>query len=162
MKDGKGMTPSAAVRALQSQDREAWERLWKGYQEFYRVAIDDATTAATWVRLHDPSEPMHCALAVDATGTPIGLVHWIFHRSNWTVADYCYLQDLYVDPQVRGGGWGRKLIEHVYADAGARGAARVYWLTHESNTQAMRLYDRLAERSGFVQYRHALHPPAAK
>ena len=142
------------VRALQRDDHAAWLRLWLGYQAFYRVAIPEATSAQTWERLHDPREPMHAALALDAAGAPVGLVHWVFHRSNWTTGDYCYLQDLFVDPEVRGGGHGRRLIEHVYAAAREQGAARVYWLTHESNTAAMGLYDRVAERSGFVQYRH--------
>ena len=145
-----------AIRPARPEDFEAWLTLWKGYQQFYKVGIDDSVTAETWQRLHDASEPMQCALALDATGRPVGLVHWIFHRSTWTTGNYCYLQDLFVATDVRGGGHGRQLIEHVYADAKAAGCSRVYWLTHESNTDAMQLYDRIAERSGFVQYRHAV------
>ena len=98
---------------------------------------------------------MFCALA-HIDGRAVGMVHWILHRSCWTTGDYCYLQDLFVDPALRGGGVGRKLIEHVYAEAGRAGCSRVWWLTHETNTQAMLLYDRIADRSGFVQYRKAL------
>jgi len=88
----------------------------------------------------------------------VGLVHHIRHRSCWTTGDYCYLQDLFVSPALRGSGIGRKLIEHVYAEASRAGCARVYWLTHETNATAIRLYDRVAERSGFVQYRKNLMP----
>lgn len=95
---------------------------------------------------------MHAAIAW-LDGKPVGVVHWIFHRSCWTVGDYCYLQDLFVEQQLRGAGVGRKLIEHVYAQATAAGASRVHWLTHESNTDAMQLYDRIADRPGFIQYR---------
>ena len=98
---------------------------------------------------------MHVALAV-AGGAVVGLVHYIEHRSCWTTGNYMYLQDLFVDPAVRGRGLGRALIEHVYAEAAARGCARVWWLTHESNTDAMVLYDRVADKSGFVQYRKVL------
>jgi GNAT superfamily N-acetyltransferase len=80
-------------------------------------------------------------------------VHWIIHRSCWTIADYCYLQDLFVAPGRRGGGIGRKLIETVYDKARGLACSRVYWLTHETNADAMRLYDGIADRSGFVQYR---------
>jgi len=83
-------------------------------------------------------------------------VHWIFHRSNWTREDSCYLQDLFVSPELRGAGVGRRLIEQVYGAARAAGSTRVHWLTHESNHGAMRLYERIAQRSGFVQYRQAL------
>jgi GNAT superfamily N-acetyltransferase len=82
-----------------------------------------------------------------------GLVHWIYHRSTWTTGDYCYLQDLFVTADARGGGIGRALIEHVYADTKRRGVSRVHWLTHETNYAGMRLYDSIGERSGFVQYR---------
>jgi GNAT superfamily N-acetyltransferase len=88
--------------------------------------------------------------------TAVGLVHHIRHRSCWTTGDYVYLQDLFVSPDARSGGIGRKLIEYVYDFARAAGCARVHWLTHETNTHAMLLYDRIAERSGFVQYRRAI------
>ena len=83
-------------------------------------------------------------------------MNWVFHRATWTTGDYCYLQDLFVDPAVRGRSIGRGLIQHVYDTARQHGAARVYWLTHESNHTAMRLYDDVAEKSGFVQYRRQL------
>jgi GNAT superfamily N-acetyltransferase len=98
---------------------------------------------------------MHCALA-EEEGRLIGVVHYIQHRSCWTVGDYIYLQDRFTDPALRGKGVGRALIEHVYARAANAGASRVWWLTHESNAQAMLLYDRIADKSGFVQYRKAL------
>lgn len=136
-------------------DRAAWDRLWQGYQRFYKVAIAEAVSDLAWVRLHDPAEPMHAMLAWSGARA-VGLVHWIFHRSTWTEGPYCYLQDLYVDEDLRGGGVGRALIAHVRAEAEAAGASRLYWLTHETNTDAMKLYDKVAERSGFVQYRVAL------
>ncbi|KDC75123.1 FR47-like protein [Bordetella bronchiseptica MBORD635] len=148
------MTPTE-IRPLSAADHEAWLPLWKGYQEFYKVQLADAATAQTWQRFLDPAEPMHAALAW-RDGKAIGMVHWIFHRSCWTTGDYCYLQDLFVAPDVRSSGAGRALIKHVYADARAQGAARVYWLTHETNTDAMHLYDHIADRSGFLQYRKVL------
>ncbi|AWP82764.1 GNAT family N-acetyltransferase [Bordetella bronchiseptica] len=147
--------PPTEIRPLSAADHEAWLPLWKGYQEFYKVQLADAATAQTWQRFLDPAEPVHAALAW-RDGKAIGMVHWIFHRSCWTTGDYCYLQDLFVAPDVRSSGAGRALIEHVYADARAQGAARVYWLTHETNTDAMHLYDHIADRSGFLQYRKVL------
>ncbi len=143
------------LRAATAADFDTWLPLWRGYQEFYKTDIPHATTVGTWQRLLDPAEPMHAVLA-EVAGEVVGFVHFIQHRSCWTAGDYMYLQDLFVQPELRGHGVGRALIEHVYADAAARGCSRVWWLTHESNTDAMLLYDRIAARSGFVQYRKLL------
>lgn len=143
------------IRPLSHEDFEPWLALWRGYQAFYKVDIAQATTQQTFERLLDPDEPMHAALAIQ-DGHAVGLVHFIFHRSTWTSGEYVYLQDLYVDANQRGRGTGRALIEHVYAIAQAQGAARVYWLTHESNETAMKLYDAIADKPGFVQYRKVL------
>jgi GNAT superfamily N-acetyltransferase len=140
------------IRAITAADHAAWLPLWQGYQRFYKTVISDETSAVTWQRFLDGAEPMNAALAWQ-DGKAIGLVHFIYHRSTWTVGNYCYLQDLYVEDGIRGGGVGRQLIEHVYVAAKAAGASRVHWLTHETNTDAMHLYDKIADRSGFVQYR---------
>lgn len=143
------------IRLLGADDNAAWLPLWQAYQRFYSAEIPAATSAVTWQRFLDPAEPMHAALAW-RDGAAVGLVHWIFHRSCWTVGDYCYLQDLYVAEGRRGGGIGRALIEHVRAQAVAAGASRVHWLTQETNYAGRQLYDRVAERSGFIQYRQLL------
>lgn len=143
------------IRAAQPSDYEQWLPLWQAYQRFYKSDIPQAVTDQTWARFHDAAEPMHCAVAEDE-GRLVGLVHFIDHRSCWTTGNYCYLQDLYAAEDRRGQGIGRALIEHVYAQAAAAGAARVYWLTHETNDNAMKLYDRIADKSGFLQYRKLL------
>ena len=143
---------SVEIKAIDQDDFDIWLPLWKGYQRFYKVDIPESVTLETWARFLDPIEPMHAALAMVGE-QPSGLVHSIYHRSAWTTGDYCYLQDLFVSEHARGSGVGRALIEHVYENARRRGASRVYWLTHESNHNATQLYDRVADRSGFIQYR---------
>jgi GNAT superfamily N-acetyltransferase len=140
------------IRKARAADYQQWLALWKGYQVFYKTSIADETTATTWSRFHNPGEPMHCAVA-EVEGRLIGMVHYIQHRSCWTTGDYVYLQDLFVDSDIRGKGVGRALIEHVYAAAAEAGASRVWWLTQATNTEAMLLYDRIADKSGFIQYR---------
>jgi len=148
----------ATIRSLQATDQAAWHTLWLGYQGFYAVDIPEETTSFTLRRLLDPAEPMHGAVAIDAAGVAVGLVHLVRHRSTWTAADYCYLQDLYVAAEARGAGIGSALLEHSYLWAEAHGCARVHWLTHESNAAAQSLYLRSAERSGFIQFRKLLPP----
>ena len=140
------------IRPITAADHAAWLPLWQGYQRFYQAEIPAETSALTWQRFLDPAEPMHAALAW-RDGVAVGLVHWIFQRTCWSVSDNCYLQDLYVSETQRGGGIGRALIEHVCAAARDAGASRVHWLTQETNYAGRLLYDRLAERSGFIQYR---------
>jgi GNAT superfamily N-acetyltransferase len=141
-----------AIRPLAADERAAWEPLWRGYLEFYRATQTPKAMDAAWRRLHDPAEPM-LGLAAYVDGRMLGIVHYLFHRSFWTIRDYCYLQDLFVAEAARGRGLGRALIEAVYERARAAGASRVYWLTQEGNATARALYDKLAERSGFIQYR---------
>jgi len=143
------------VRPFQIADREAWQVLWRKYQAFYNSILSDASVELAWTRLHDPEEPMYGAAAVQAE-TIVGIVHWLHHRSFWTAGDYAYLQDLFIVESARAQGAGRKLVEHVYSSARRAGCSRVYWLTHESNNTAMKLYDQIAERTGFVQYRKQL------
>jgi GNAT superfamily N-acetyltransferase len=148
-----------SIRPISAQDHEQWLVLWHGYQKFYRAIIPSQVTDETWRRLHDRSEPMAGAVALSRRQEVIGFVHLIEHRSCWTVENYCYLQDLFVSPDFRGSGTGRALIDYAYAWAAARGCAKVYWLTHETNATARQLYDRVADRTGFLQYGKTLTKP---
>jgi GNAT superfamily N-acetyltransferase len=141
-----------SIRAVGEAERAAWEPLWVGYQTFYKVNLSDEVNTVTWQRLHDLAEPMG-VIGAYLDGRLVGIAHWIEHRSCWSVGNYVYLQDLFVAPEARGHGIGRALIEAVCDVARAAGASRVHWLTHESNTDARALYDKVAERPGFIQYR---------
>ena len=149
------MKPRIDIRPLRPNERQSWEPLWQGYLAFYKSAVSRDVTDTTWSRLHDPAEPMH-VLGAFLDGTLVGIVHYLFHRSTWTTGDYCYLQDLFTAPEARGQGAGRALIEAVYDHAKVAGASRVYWLTQDTNATARALYDSLADRPGFIQYRHVL------
>ncbi len=146
------MSAGIAIRPLRLDERADWEPLWKGYLDFYKTSVPQQTYDTTWARLHDPDEPMWL-LGATVDGKLLGIVHYLYHRSCWTVGDYCYLQDLFVAEGARKLGLGRALIEAVYREARAAGASRVYWNTHETNATARALYDTLADRPGFIQYR---------
>jgi GNAT superfamily N-acetyltransferase len=147
------------VRSARRDDFEAWQTLWDGYNAFYgrsgETALPREVTRTTWSRFFDSQERMHALVAVEA-GILLGLAHFLFHRSTIQLAPTCYLQDLFTSQSARGKGIGRALILTVYERAKAAGSARVYWQTHETNAVAMKLYDQVAERSGFLVYRHAV------
>jgi GNAT superfamily N-acetyltransferase len=144
------------IRPVERADHGAWRGLFEGYNAFYGrsgpTALAEDIYQATWARIFDPAEPIH-ALVAERDGQLIGLVHYLFHRSTTAIALTCYLQDLFTGAEARGGGVGRALIEAVYDAARAAGSSRVYWQTHETNQTAMRLYDQVAEKSGFLVYR---------
>lgn len=150
------MASGVVVRPAEQADFEAWKPLWDGYNAFYGregpTALAEEVTRSTWSRFFDAYEPVH-GLVADASGRLVGLVHYIFHRSTLHVDPICYLQDLFTVPDLRGKGVGRALIEAVYERARTANAGRVYWHTHETNEVAMCLYDKVADRSGFVVYR---------
>jgi GNAT superfamily N-acetyltransferase len=144
------------VRAVERGDFVEWKSLWDGYNAFYgrkgETALPDTITNMTWSRFFDGYEPVHAVVA-ERSGQLLGLAHFLFHRSTTSFEPTCYLQDLFTVEAARGKGVGRALIEEVYRRAKDAGASKVYWQTHETNATAMKLYDRVGERSGFVVYR---------
>lgn len=147
--------PAVTIRPVTADDHAAWLPLWQAYLRFYETELADEVSAVTWQRQLDPQQPTHSALAwVD--GKAVGMVNWIYHRTNWSVSDACYLQDLYVDASQRGLSIGRQLIEHVHSTAKAIDCCKVYWMTHETNATAIKLYEQVAERPGFIQFRQTL------
>ncbi|MHC0052683.1 GNAT family N-acetyltransferase [Actibacterium sp. D379-3] len=140
------------IRPLTESDHPEWRRLWTEYLEFYHSSVSEEVYKSSFSRLlGDDPHTFHGLLAV-LDGRPVGLAHYLFHRHGWKVEKVCYLQDLYADPQVRGTGIGRALIEAVYAAADAAGAPNVYWLTQEDNATARRLYDRVGQKTPFIKY----------
>jgi GNAT superfamily N-acetyltransferase len=145
---------SVRVRRLEARDKPEWLTLFKGYIAFYKASVAEEVIEATWQRLIEGARDFHIALvAVDEADKPFGLAHVLFHRSTWSPTWYCYLEDLFVDPAQRKKGAGRALIEATYREADARGCTRTYWATQEFNYTARALYDQLATKSPFVQYR---------
>jgi len=149
------MNTSVNVRPIRRDDYQAWLPLWDGYNAFYgrtgETALDPVITAMTWERFFDDSEPVF-ALVAELDGKLIGLTHYLYHRSTTRIELVCYLQDLFTDPQLRGRGVGRSLIQSVLAEARSTGIKRIYWQTHVSNTAGRLLYDQVAKHAGFIVY----------
>jgi GNAT superfamily N-acetyltransferase len=153
------MAEQIVIRPVLQEDFPDWKVLWDGYNAFYgregATALPPEITQITWSRFFDAYEPMHAIVAV-SSGNLLGLAHFLFHRSTTQLGPTCYLQDLFTTETARGKGVGRALINAVYERAKIGGSSRVYWHTHETNAVAMQLYDKVAQKSGFVVYRKAL------
>ncbi len=149
---------SLNVRPLRESDEPEWRRLWAGYLDYYETELPEEVYQSTFRRLMSGNEHEFHGLIAELDGQPVGLAHYLFHRSCWSIENNCYLQDLFVDPHVRGKSIGRALIEAVYAAADAAGHPSVYWQTERSNQAGRRLYDRVGELSPFIVYKR----PAAR
>jgi len=140
------------IRAIEEKDKDQWLKLWAGYLEFYKSTISSEQTELTWKRLINNELKMFGFVAESDEGV-IGFTHCLFRPSTWTETDYCYLEDLFVDPNIRGKGIGRALMNKVFELANEKNSKRVYWTTQEFNTTARVLYDSITPVSEFVQYR---------
>ncbi|WP_420863294.1 GNAT family N-acetyltransferase [Algirhabdus cladophorae] len=140
------------IRPLHREDGADWRRLWTAYLEFYNSSVADAVYDSTFERLLGDAPQDYSCLIAEYDGRPVGLVHYGFHRHCWKIENTCYLQDLYADPDMRGKGVGRALIEAVYAAADAAGHPSVYWTTQDFNTNARKLYDRIGQLTPFIKY----------
>jgi GNAT superfamily N-acetyltransferase len=143
---------TVAIRPLQSSDHADWRHLWTDYLIFYKATVPEEVYATTWKRLFTAGEFEPRGFIALHEGKAVGLVHYLYHRSCWSTVNNCYLQDLFAHPDVRGKGVGAALIEAVRKEAAKNGVTNVYWMTHETNDTARKLYDRVARRTGFIEY----------
>lgn len=143
---------SLTIRPLEQADHADWCRLWTAYLTFYKATVSHEVYETTWRRLFAQGEFEPKGFLALIEGRPVGLVHYIYHRTCWSPVNNCYLQDLFTDEAARGSGAGAALIEAVRQEAGKLGIRNVYWMTHETNETARRLYDRVARRTGFIEY----------
>jgi GNAT superfamily N-acetyltransferase len=142
----------ATVRDLRAQDKPRWLELWGAYTRFYETDVAEEVTEHTWQRLLDPGFPV-LGRAAEVHGRIAGFTVAVLHEGSWTSTPICYLEDLFVDPDARGAGIGRALIQDLIDLGRVRGWSRLYWHTKADNATARRLYDRFAQADGFVRYR---------
>lgn len=140
------------TRPLKSSDWDDWKRLWTDYLKFYETKVPDEVYTSTFERMLGNDARDFNGIVAESGGKLVGLTHYLFHRHAWKIENVCYLQDLYVDPETRGTGAGRALIEAVYDAADASGAPSVYWLTQDFNETARVLYDRIGSLTPFIKY----------
>lgn len=140
------------IRPIESRDEARWRVLWDAYTRFYEREPDEAVTRHTWARILDPHAPVHAIVAEDGDGRVIGIANYLLHENTSTLAPVCYLQDLFVDPDVRAQGAGKQMIDWLVREMKARNWSRLYWQTRENNYRARGLYDKYTPHSGFVRY----------
>ena len=141
------------IRPLAKVDYVEWRKLWIAYLDFYETSLSHEVIEETFSKLIDNNQRRQNAFVAEDDDKLVGLVHYIFHPDTMANRKRCYLQDLYVEPQNRGKKIGQLLIENVYQAADNSGSPTVYWLTHELNAPARKLYDRMADLTPFYKIR---------
>lgn len=140
------------IRPAGADDRAVWETLWRGFCSHFGADLTPAVNDGLWSRITDPAQPIHCLLASDAEGRPLGFTHYVLHLHTWSLRTVCYLEDLFVAPDDRGSGAAPALIAALKELGQREGWRRIYWHTHEDNYRARSLYDRVAKRTDYVRY----------
>ena len=142
------------IRPVKESEKSSWYSLWQAYLVFYESSLPDNLTDTIWKRIHDSDNQLQCRVAEDPeTGDIVGLVQFFPHQTTWNINPVCYLNDLYVNPNIRGGGIGAALINAVEEEAANQGWEEIYWLTQQHNKVARGLYDKITGgTAGFVNY----------
>ena len=147
------------IRRAEARDEPRWRELWDAYTRFYEREPNEAITRYTWTRILDAGSPVMAIVAEDEAGRVVGIANYLLHENTSALAQNCYLQDLFVDPQVRASGTGKAMIDWLIAEMKRQGWARLYWATKETNYRARGLYDKYTPHSGFLRYQ-ILNPGA--
>lgn len=146
------MSDSVTIRPVTAADHADWRRLWTAYLEFYETSVSEEVYETSFKRLLSGQDGEYRGFLAEVDGQIVGLTHYLYHRSMWTVENTCYLMDLFCDPSVRGRGVGRALIDAVHTQAKADGVTVTYWMTEETNYKGRMLYDKVATRVPFLVY----------
>jgi len=140
------------IRETQASDESRWRELWEGYNRFYKREPSNPVTTHLWRRLMSPTTPVYSILAENEKGLVVGISNYLLHENTSTLSPVCYLQDIFVDPEFRGHGTGRKMIDWLLLQTKKQKWARLYWHTSEGNYRARGLYDKFTPHSGFLLY----------
>ena len=139
------------IREIQLKDKVQWEKLYKGYADFYKVEINDKILQTIWSWLHDKSHDVE-GLVYEVEDKIIGLAHYRRMPSPLRGQYIGFLDDLFVDPKYRGQKIGEKLINQMKEISISRGWNLVRWITRNDNTKAKSLYDRVSEKTTWDVY----------
>jgi ribosomal protein S18 acetylase RimI-like enzyme len=139
------------IREIQLKDKEKWEKLYKGYADFYKVEINDKILQTVWNWLHDKNHEVE-GLVYEFNGAIVGLAHYRGMPSPLRGQDIGFLDDLFVDPKHRGQKIGEKLINKMKEISKFKGWNLVRWNTRDDNARAKSLYDKVSEKTNLVVY----------
>ena len=139
------------IRDIQLKDKDQWEKLYKGYADFYKVEMNDKILQTVWKWLHEKSHEVN-GLVYEVDGNIVGLAHYIRMPSPLRGQDIGFLDDLFVDPTHRGQRVGEKILNKLKEISKSKRWNLVRWITREDNLRAKSLYNRVSEKTTWDVY----------
>jgi len=139
------------IREIQLKDKNQWEKLYKGYADFYKVEMNNKILQTVWSWLHDKNHEVN-GIVYEDDNKVVGLAHYRRMPRLLRGQDMGFLDDLFVTPEYRGRKIGEKLINKIKEISKSKGWNLVRWITRDDNTRAKSLYDRVAEKTNWDVY----------
>jgi len=142
----------AIVRAIQTNDRGQWGTLYAGYAAFYGMPQDETMRERVFGWLMEEGGEMDGLVAEADDGTLVGMAHLRLFKRPLAAKLGLFLDDLYIDPSLRGSGLSRQMYAAMDQMAADKGCDLIRWITADDNYRARGLYDQLADRTGWITY----------
>jgi len=139
------------IRNLELKDFENWSKLYKSYADFYKVPMNKVILDTLWNWIHDVNHVVN-GFCYELDSNIVGIAHYRTMPRPIKGQYIGFLDDLFVDPEFRGKKIAQKLIYHLKSLSKANNWNGIRWITHSSNKNAKKLYDKIAINTGFELY----------
>ena len=139
------------IRFLEQKDKEKWAKLYNGYADFYKVPMNTGILDTLWNWIHDKNHVVN-GICFELEGKIVGIAHYRTMPRPIKGQYIGFLDDLFVEPEFRGQKIAQKLISHLKSLSKANNWNGIRWITHSSNENAKKLYDKIANNTGFELY----------
>jgi GNAT superfamily N-acetyltransferase len=139
------------IRKLEQKDKENWTRLYKGYADFYKVPMNKGVLDTLWGWIQDENDIV-MGICFELEGKIVGIAHYRTMPRPIKGEYIGFLDDLFVEPDFRGQKIAQKIINYLKSLSKDNNWKGIRWITHSSNKNAKKLYDKIANNTGFELY----------
>jgi ribosomal protein S18 acetylase RimI-like enzyme len=139
------------IRKLEQKDKENWVKLYNGYADFYKVPMNTVVLDTLWSWIQDETHDVK-AICFELENKIVGIAHYRTMPRPIKGQYIGFLDDLFVKPEFRSQKIAQKMISHLKSLSKANNWNGIRWITHSSNKNAKKLYDKIANNTGFELY----------
>ena len=139
------------IRKLNKDDFKRWSNLYQEYAIFYNVPMNMGILETLWDWINDENHIVN-GICFELNNKILGIAHYRTMPRPIKGQYIGFLDDLFVDPDFRGQKIAQKLIGHLKSLSKANNWNGIRWITHSSNDNAKKLYDKIANNTGFELY----------